>query len=139
MTKKSKLNAKQVVFKYGVKSGLEEHISDELTKSGITFSYEPHKLSFTQPAKARTYTPDFLITNTSGYSWYLETKGRFLTADRLKHIMIKDHIPDLDLRFLFTNANDKISKTSKTTYGKWCEQYGFKYATKVIPKEWFDE
>ncbi len=63
----------------------------------------------------------------------VETKGRFLTADRQKHILIKDQHPALDIRFVFSNPNTRISKQSKTTYAMWCETHGFLYAPKTIP------
>ncbi len=139
MPKKTTLTAKQLALKYGYRSGLEDSIAEELSQAGVKFSYESEKISFIQPTKKRTYTPDFPITNSSGYSWYLEVKGRFVTADRQKHLYVKEQYANLDIRFVFTNANAKISKTSKTTYGMWCDKYGFKYATKHVPKEWFDE
>ena len=67
---------------------------------------------------------------------YVETKGRFLTADRKKHLLIKAQYPELDIRFLFQNSNARISKSSKTTYADWCNKYGFKFADKTIPSDW---
>ena len=69
----------------------------------------------------------------------METKGRFVTADRKKHKLIKEQHPDIDIRFVFSNSKTRISKTSKTKYGKWCELNGFKYADKVVPDEWLKE
>lgn len=66
----------------------------------------------------------------------IETKGRFVTADRLKHIEIKKQRPDLDIRFVFSNSRQRISKTSRTTYASWCEKHGFLYADKEIPASW---
>lgn len=137
MPKKNTKTAKELAIHHGYKSGLEDKMPAQLNIAGVSWSYETMVIPYTKkPAK---YYPDFPIINKSGYEWILETKGRFIQADRVKHLLVKEQHPDLDIRFVFTNANDKINKTSKTTYGKWCEQYGFKYATKVIPKEWFDE
>jgi hypothetical protein len=66
----------------------------------------------------------------------IEVKGWFKPADRTKHLSIKKQHPDLDIRFLFDNANKRLSKTSRTTYAQWCQKHGFKYAEKTIPKEW---
>ena len=66
----------------------------------------------------------------------IETKGRFVTADRQKHILIKEQHPELDIRFLFQNARSRISKTSRTTYADWCRKHGFLFADKVVPEEW---
>lgn len=119
----------------GYRSGLEERIAKELSLLDPEYEYESFKLSFIQPVKKRTYTPDFLLSN----GIIVETKGRFMVADRQKHLWIQEQHPDLDIRFVFQNPLAKISKTSKTTYADWCEKYGFKYAAKSIPKEWVKE
>lgn len=69
----------------------------------------------------------------------VETKGRFVTADRLKHLEIKKQHPRLDIRFVFQNSRQRISKSSKTTYAAWCEKNGFLYADKKIPDAWLEE
>lgn len=120
---------------YGYRSGLEELVSEQLTQSGVPFEYETYKIPFTPPIKTRHYTPDFTLPN----GIVIETKGRFMTADRQKHRHIMAEHPDLDIRFVFSNANTRISKVSKTSYAKWCDDYGFLWATKVIPQEWLDE
>ena len=50
--------------------------------------------------------------------------------------LVKEQYPDLDIRFIFSNSKSRISKKSNTTYGMWCEKYGFEYADKHVPKEW---
>jgi hypothetical protein len=69
----------------------------------------------------------------------VETKGRFLLADRQKHILVKRHNPTLDIRFVFSNSKARISKAIRTTYADWCNKNGFKFADKEIPQEWMDE
>jgi hypothetical protein len=93
------------------------------------------KIGYIKPERDATYTPDFPLPN----GIIIETKGRFLTADRQKHLLIKDQRPDLDIRFVFSNSRSKIGKKSKTTYAMWCEKNGFKYADKSIPTEWINE
>jgi hypothetical protein len=44
--------------------------------------------------------------------------------------------PDIDIRFLFVNANNKLNKSSKTTYGAWCDKHKILWAEKRIPNEW---
>ena len=140
------LTARQVGLKYGFRSGLEEQIAAELTKAGVGFVYEPSPaLEYQQPAKTRRYTPDMVLSN----GIIIETKGRFVTADRQKHKMIKASCPALDIRFVFSDPNTRIGKKSKTTYAMWCDKYGFKWSKAVtkaqlragkssIPKEWLD-
>lgn len=117
------------------RSGLEEVVADTLTRNGVSFRFEEIKLPFTEPAKARTYTPDFLLRN----GVVIETKGLFQTEDRQKHVLIKKQHPDIDIRFVFQNAKQKIAKLSKTTYAMWAEKYGFKWAHKEVPLAWTAE
>jgi hypothetical protein len=135
MATKRSLTAKQVAAKYGFRSGLEERVAEQLDKAGIDYTYEQVKLNYIKPASKHVYTPDFVLSN----GIVIETKGRFLLADRQKHILVKKHNPTLDIRFVFSNSNARISKTSTTTYAQWCIKNGFKYADKMIPKEWLDE
>lgn len=107
----------------------------QLKKLGVRYDYEKLTIPFTQPVKPRKYTPDFLLPN----SIIIETKGRFLTADRQKHLLVKAQYPNLDIRFVFSNSKTRISKQSQTTYAAWCEAKGFKYADKFIPQAWIDE
>ena len=130
-----KLTAKQVGLKAGFRSGLEERIAEQLDKAGVEYTYEQVKLKYIKPASEHVYTPDFVLSN----GIIVETKGRFLMADRQKHILVKKHNPTLDIRFVFSNSNARISKTSRTTYAQWCIKNGFKYADKTIPEEWYKE
>jgi hypothetical protein len=130
-----KTNSKWVARKYGFKSGLEENISQQIEGKGIVVQYESEKIPYIIPASEHTYNPDFRLPN----GIIVETKGRFVAADRKKHQLVKQQHPDLDIRFVFSNSKNKISKNSKTTYGMWCEKNGYKYADKEIPEEWFLE
>jgi len=136
MAKKvTKKSSKWVARKYGYKSGLEENISIQIESKGIVVQYESEKIPYTIPATQHTYNPDFRLPN----GIIVETKGRFVAADRKKHQLVKEQHPELDIRFVFSNSKNKISKNSKTTYGIWCEKNGYKYADKEIPEEWFLE
>jgi hypothetical protein len=119
----------------GFRSGLEVEIADQLDAHGTGYAYEPGRIRYTQPAKERNFTPYFILP--SGI--VIEGKGRFITADRTKFVYIKETHPDLDLRFIFSNPDQRISKTSKTTYAKWCEYKGFLWAGPVVPVEWLKE
>jgi hypothetical protein len=110
----------------------------------VNFGFETEKVEYEKPARKSKYTPDFIIKQRPDGSprnrpLIVETKGRFLTADRQKHLLIKRQHPELDIRFVFSNPNARISKTSKTTYAAWCEKHGFQYAKEVIPQAWLEE
>tara|TARA_Y200000002_G_scaffold370088_1_gene365114 strand:+ start:348 stop:773 length:426 start_codon:yes stop_codon:yes gene_type:complete len=126
---------KQTTTSYKFRSGLEEHVADQLDQLGVSFEYETLIIKFIRPSKMHRYTPDFILPN----KIIIETKGRFLTKDRQKHLLVKKQNPDLDIRFVFSNPNQKISKTSKTTYAMWCESKGFLYAKQTIPTTWLKE
>ncbi len=119
---------------HGYRSGLEDRISEQLKSLGVDFTYELLKLKY-EVNETRTYTPDFKLPN----GIIVESKGRFVAADRKKHLLVKQQHPTLDIRFVFSNSKAKISKGSKTSYADWCNKNGFTYAEKLIPKEWIDE
>lgn len=130
-----KVTTRQAARLKGYRSGLEETIDVSLKAVGVNGEYEQHKIAYTKPATQHKYTPDFRLPN----GIFVETKGRFVTADRKKHLLIKEQHPELDIRFVFQNANNRLSKKSKTTYADWCNKYGFLYAEKEIPKEWLSQ
>ena len=121
-------------IKHGYRSGLEEKVAGQLDKAKVKYEYEELKIPWLD-SKQRKYTPDFRLPN----GIIVETKGRFVQADRRKHLEVKKQHPDLDIRFVFSNSRAKLYKGSKTTYGDWCKKNGFKYADKLIPKEWINE
>jgi hypothetical protein len=115
------------------RSGLEYRVAKELEDNGFTYEYE--KLRIKYQRKPSTYTPDFELHN----GIIIEGKGRFISSDRAKHLLIKEQRPELDIRFVFSNSSSKLYKGSKSTYASWCEKHGFLYADKLIPKDWLNE
>ena len=103
-------------------------------KHGVKVEYETQKIQYVLPPK--TYTPDFYFPE---YNLHVECKGFLKMVDRKKHLLIKEQHPELDIRFVFGRATNKLSPKSKTTYGGWCKKNGFIYAEKFIPKEWINE
>lgn len=122
-------------IKHGYRSGLEEKVSKQLDELSVEYEYEKLKIVYEVHEK-RTYTPDFKILSNG---IIVETKGRFLGADRKKHLLIKKQHPELDIRFVFSNSKAKLSKGSPTSYADWCNKNGFKWADKLIPEEWLNE
>ena len=125
---------RQRALRAGYRSGLEQDTAKYLKQKGVNFTYEEFKIKWVDP-KTKTYTPDFVLEN----GIIIETKGRFISPDRAKHLAVRDQYPDLDIRFVFTNSRTKLYKGSKTTYGMWCDKYGFKYADRFIPDAWLKE
>ena len=120
-------------YRLPYRSKFEVRVAADLGKRKVDFQYE--KVSFDYVPKIRNYTPDFYLPESK---IYIETKGRLTTNDRVKHLLIKDQYPDLDIRFVFVNANNKISRTSKTTYADWCDRHKFLWAESLVPREWLN-
>jgi hypothetical protein len=135
MVTRKPMSKRAVALKHGFRSGLEEDISKELTEAGVEFTYEKCKIRYIKPATEHQYTADFQLDN----GIIIETKGRFLVADRKKHLLIKRQHPELDIRFVFSNSNQRLSKASRTTYAQWCVKNGFQYADKTVPVHWLKE
>ncbi len=113
------------------RSQFEANFARNLRERKITSLYEQDKIQYIP--KPRTYTPDFYIKEGD---FYVETKGRFFATDRTKHLLIKEQHPDIDIRFVFLNAKNRLDKRSRTTYAQWCEKNGFLYSEKRMPEEW---
>ena len=92
-------------IKNGYRSGLEDDIAKDLKDRGVEFEYEKLKVQW-QLIENKTYTPDFKLPN----GIIIESKGRFVAADRKKHLVIKRQHPFLDIRFVFSNSRSKLYK-----------------------------
>ena len=119
---------------YRYRSGLEKQIAAFLQEVQTKVRYEQLKVEW-EDLRYRTYTPDFLLDN----GIIIESKGIFDSEDRHKHIEVRRQHPELDIRFVFSNARSKLYKGSKTTYAQWCEKKEFLWANRVIPEEWLKE
>ena len=124
-----------VALKYGWRSGLEEKLGAQLQADGRPFRYEGLTGEYRVPVRVARYTPDFILHN----GIVVESKGRWLTADRQKIRLIAEQFPALDLRMVFSNSRTRISKQSKTTYAQYCDRIQIPYADKAIPPEWLEE
>lgn len=134
-----------MLLRAAFKSGPEEDIADQLDAEGIEYTYEGERLPYRVPEREAKYIPDFPRPN--GTNIIIEVKGRFGhhksdgegAKERQKLILVKEQHPDLDIRIVFTNARKPIYKGSKTTYAKWADDHGFKWAEKRIPQSWIEE
>ena len=115
----------------GYRSEFELNIARKLKENKVDFEYENYKIEYIH--KTRVYTPDFYLPITN---IYVEAKGYLDKDDRVKMLLVQDQHPDLDIRFVFLRANNKIHKKRKTTYGDWCTKNNFKWAEGFIPIDW---
>jgi hypothetical protein len=135
------------------RSGLEREAAAKLTQAGVPFGFESQWIRYAVPAREAKYLPDFSFKDCP---IIIEPKGRFGGAiagpwakrvstkdaavkERQKFVLLKEQHPELDIRFIFSRASTPIYKGSKTTYGKWATDHGFKWAEKVIPDAWIAE
>lgn len=143
MVRKSK---KKIEFR----SGLEDQVIFDLRERKINYEYEYAKVKYTVPESVHNYTPDLWLLKKIGCldPWMkIEIKGRLTQYDRMKHELIKKQLPNLDIRFIFGNANNKIYRTKKgvtrkrknPTYAEWSEGLGYKWAEKYFPQAWVEE
>lgn len=116
------------------RSDYELSVAKFLAEKGVNFEYEKHKISYTP--KVRSYTPDFYLPE---QDIYIEAKGFFSPADRTKMLLVISQNPTYDIRMLFLRANNKLNRSSKTTYSKWCERHDILWANNQIPPEWLGE
>jgi hypothetical protein len=116
----------------GYRSGFEHDIAKAAEAEGIKLKFESVTIRY--QGAPRRYVPDFKLAN----GIIVEAKGRFLSTDRTKHLLVKQQHPELDIRFVFMRDNP-LNKNSSTRYSDWCNEHGFKYAFKRIPKEWAQE
>lgn len=107
----------------------EPKLRAQLEEYGVSYEYEPYKIPYTIEAK---YVPDFVLSN----GVHIEGKGYLDQDTRRKLRAVKRCNPDLDLRIVFQNASVPLSKRNRSTHGEWADRYGFKWADKVIPREW---
>lgn len=122
----------------GYRSNFELTIANQFKRRDINPKecYEVTTLEYTIPEIKSKYIADFIIPGTN---IIVEAKGRWSPEDRKKIMHVRESNPDKEIRMVFQNPNIKIYKGSSTTYGQWCSKKGIKWASKRIPKEWFEE
>ena len=127
-------------LKYGYKSGLEQTVAEQIKSTPYDLKYETETINYIVPERKAKYTPDFVFVKRNGNFMFIETKGRWTTADRqkMKHVLASN--PGVDIRMVFQNPNQRLSKTSKTTYAEFALKLGIQHvAKKDIPAEWLLE
>ena len=132
------------------RSKLEQRVAEQLNKASVQYAYEDkeYKIDYSVPATKRSYLPDFIIRTKHGRDIYVEAKGIWDYDDRYKHYLIRVQRPELDIRFVFQRANQRIRKGSKTTYRDICEGRGTRLFKGIewqygdgglVPEGWLNE
>ena len=106
------------------KSKFELAVANEFKKRKLKFGYETKKLPFVQPAKKRSYKPDFELYDSNTI---VECKGKLTAGERDKWLWIRETYPDMRFVIIFMRARNKIYKGSPTSYGDWATKNGFEW------------
>lgn len=117
------------------RSKFEEHIWDIALKNKKKLEYEPKapKIRYNIPY---FYLPDYRLPN----GIYIEAKGYLRPRDRTKMRKVKEQNPDLDIRFVFQNARQRLTKSKNSEmYWQWAERLGYRWSEGTIPLEWWRE
>lgn len=111
------------------KSGFERTLAASLNGRGVKFKYESTQVPY---VLERTYNPDFEIVD---HGFFIEAKGLLDRDSKAKMVAVKKQHPELDIRFVFMQADKKIPGT-RQTHGEWATKNGFIWAEGSIPDEW---
>ena len=130
LKQKNQMRAKRQHLSRRYRSGLEKEAAAFLKERQKKVEYEKIKIEW-EDLRYRTYTPDFELDN----GIIVETKGIFDSDDRRKHLEVKRQHPDLDIRFVFSNARSKLYKGAKSRYCDWCDKNGSNWSHRIIPEE----
>lgn len=114
------------------RSNFEESIWKAARRSRKKLEYEPIFLSYVIKG---SYCPDFVLPN----GIIVEAKGYLDAAACRKMKAVKASNPDLDIRFVFQNANGKRNRRAKLRNYEWAEKHGFPWAEGTIPLDWWRE
>lgn len=118
-------------------SKAERDFAFDMDCKKILWLYEPDHFQWFPPV--RKYTPDFKVMRRDGSYFYVEYKGYLRPDDKVKMKNFKVQHPEIDVRFVFMNAQKPLYKGSPSTYADWAEKHGYKWAHQIIPEEWLDE
>ena len=123
-------------LKKGFRSGLEMNFAEMLDKLKIRWEYETIKLDYTTESPSyrkmkcnkcgsnkftvsKRYTPDFILTD---LGLIIETKGQFTAKDRKKMLAVTKQNPNVDILIVFQYPHTRLTKQSKKTNTKWCNE-----------------
>lgn len=114
------------------RSELEHEVYCRARKSRKQLEFEPYYIPYVIKG---SYLPDFVLPN----GIIVEVKGRLDAASVRKMKAVKASNPNLDIRFVFYDANKKLNKRSRMKHWQWAEKHNFPWAEGFIPLEWWKE
>lgn len=117
------------------RSKFEKAVYEQVERHKQQVEYEPTKPPIYYTTTA-AYIPDFKLSN----GVLIECKGFFSPRDRRKMLQVARDNPNLDIRFVFQRASNRLTKSPNSmTYWQWAEKHSFKWSEGYIPEEWYSE
>ena len=116
------------------RSKFEAAVAADLIERGVAPNHESERIAYSAP---RIYIPDFVVRTRSGKKIYVEAKGYFPREDRRKMLDVISGNPELDIRLVFQNPNQRVGTVR--LYRHWADQHDIPWAAKAVPQEWLDE
>jgi len=116
------------------RSKFEKNVYEHAQRHKRKLEYEPSSpvVRYITPS---VYVPDFRLPN----GVLVECKGYLSPRDRRKMLQVKRDNKDLDIRFVFQRANNRLTKSPNSMmYWQWAEKHGFMYSEESIPEEWYN-
>lgn len=114
------------------RSKFEEDVHNAAKRSRKSLVHEPFFIPYILRG---SYLPDWVLPN----GIIVEAKGYLDAAACRKMLAVKRCNPELDIRFVFQNANGKRNKRSKLKNWQWAERHGFQWSQGTIPLAWWKE
>lgn len=120
------------MIKPNFRSKFEEDVYVAAKRNRKSLKHEPFFIEYVMRG---SYLPDYVLPN----GIIIEAKG-YLDAGCCKKMRaVKRTNPNLDIRFVFQNANGKRNKRAKLKNWEWAERHGFPWAEGTIPLDWWKE
>ena len=131
------------------RSRSEKRAADQLRALNIKYRFERTRVEYVKPKGTvicpncgpvsgqlkKYYLPDFELSN----GVFIEVKGRFTSADRIKLKTVKKQHPNMVLCLLFDSDRLLESRrpgVQRPRYGEWANANGIPWAVKIIPDAW---
>ena len=132
----------------GYRSSYELAIAVDLDERHVPYEYEAKAYDLrllcprnircdcgtSLPYRVSKYTPDFTFF---GGLFVVEAKGRFDPAHRAKALAFVEQYPGIEYALLF-EADNLLSRKSKTRYTQWCDKHEILSAVGLVPREWLE-
>lgn len=139
------------------RSDFEKTVAKQFKIRRIKFAYEPVRLRYRDAYdRQRITVPDFLVKPRNADLWqgiFVEAKGYLSPQGVLKYEAFAASRADVDLRFVFWDAEMKLfselgatiddsssyERGQNLNYGEWAEKLGFPWCDQILPEDWIDE